>query len=362
MKVRTSRGPGRPAMRHEACGVVDRERFSSPAAAGSPAAGREDGPPGEVRGAGLRPSRPHPGPRERAAPHGLGADRGLALLAALLRLADHEPAAGRGSRGSGGGLGVLRGRAPLPRHRQLPGRRGRGRRAAPALHAGLPGVRPPARLHHRPRARAPAPRQAARRAQRPLRARASRAPSSGTSPRCAPPPGAGAWMRIHGTTHRRPLEVFEEEERPALAPWDGEPYELPDWRTATVHGPPDTRSVRLCPPTGGSARYEAGAISLDHLDPVGPGQRSSRGRCPGRRSRSTPPPASSRLPAGARRGPPPAPARAARPRSDRLSRSGYAEPGVGPSASVRGDHSPACKTDAVGKSFLAQALGYAAVR
>ena len=44
-----------------------------------------------------------------------------------------------------------------------------------------------------------------------------------------------AGLRIHGTTHRRPLEVFEEEERPALAPWDGEPYELPDWRTATVH-------------------------------------------------------------------------------------------------------------------------------
>ena len=27
-----------------------------------------------------------------------------------------------------------------------------------------------------------------------------------------------AGLRIHGTTHRRPLEVFEEEERPALAP------------------------------------------------------------------------------------------------------------------------------------------------
>ena len=44
-----------------------------------------------------------------------------------------------------------------------------------------------------------------------------------------------AGQRIHGTTHRRPLEVFQEEERPALAPWDGEPYEPPDWRTATVH-------------------------------------------------------------------------------------------------------------------------------
>ena len=44
-----------------------------------------------------------------------------------------------------------------------------------------------------------------------------------------------AGQRIHGTTRKRPLEVFEEEERPLLAPWDGEPYELPDWRTATVH-------------------------------------------------------------------------------------------------------------------------------
>ena len=42
----------------------------------------------------------------------------------------------------------------------------------PALHAGLPRVRPPARLHQRPRARAPAPRQAPGRAQRLLRARA----------------------------------------------------------------------------------------------------------------------------------------------------------------------------------------------
>ncbi len=28
-----------------------------------------------------------------------------------------------------------------------------------------------------------------------------------------------AGQRTHGTTHRRPLEVFREEERPALAPW-----------------------------------------------------------------------------------------------------------------------------------------------
>ena len=44
-----------------------------------------------------------------------------------------------------------------------------------------------------------------------------------------------AGQRIHGTTRKRPLEVFEEEERPLLAPWDGEPYEVPDWCTAKVH-------------------------------------------------------------------------------------------------------------------------------
>ena len=44
-----------------------------------------------------------------------------------------------------------------------------------------------------------------------------------------------AGQRVHGTTRRQPLEVFEKEERSALAPWDGEPYEITDWRTAKVH-------------------------------------------------------------------------------------------------------------------------------
>ena len=34
-----------------------------------------------------------------------------------------------------------------------------------------------------------------------------------------------AGMRVHGTTRRRPLQVFRDEERQALAEWDGEPYE-----------------------------------------------------------------------------------------------------------------------------------------
>ena len=44
-----------------------------------------------------------------------------------------------------------------------------------------------------------------------------------------------AGRRIHGTTRRQPLKVFLDEERPALAPWDGEPYEVTHWRTAKVH-------------------------------------------------------------------------------------------------------------------------------
>ena len=42
-------------------------------------------------------------------------------------------------------------------------------------------------------------------------------------------------MRIHGTTRRKPLVVFQDEERDTLLPWDGEPYEIADWRNAKVH-------------------------------------------------------------------------------------------------------------------------------
>ena len=44
-----------------------------------------------------------------------------------------------------------------------------------------------------------------------------------------------AGLRIHGTTRRQPLLVFLDEERPALLPWNGEPYEIADWRHAKVH-------------------------------------------------------------------------------------------------------------------------------
>ena len=58
----------------------------------------------------------------------------------------------------------------------------------------------------------------------------------------APPEGeAQSWclevvgMRIHGATLKQPLVVFQDEERDALLPWDEEPYEIADWRTAKVH-------------------------------------------------------------------------------------------------------------------------------
>lgn len=44
-----------------------------------------------------------------------------------------------------------------------------------------------------------------------------------------------AGKRVHGTTGRRPLEVFEAEERRALMPLPVTPYEPVIWKQATVH-------------------------------------------------------------------------------------------------------------------------------
>lgn len=44
-----------------------------------------------------------------------------------------------------------------------------------------------------------------------------------------------AGMRVHGTTRKLPLVVFNEQEKPALLPWDGEPYDVPDWHQVSVH-------------------------------------------------------------------------------------------------------------------------------
>jgi len=44
-----------------------------------------------------------------------------------------------------------------------------------------------------------------------------------------------AGQRVHGTTRRLPLVVFQEEEQSKLLPYDAEPYDIPFWHTATVH-------------------------------------------------------------------------------------------------------------------------------
>ena len=44
-----------------------------------------------------------------------------------------------------------------------------------------------------------------------------------------------AGLRVHGTTFRQPLVVFQDEERQALLPWNGDAYEIADWREAKVH-------------------------------------------------------------------------------------------------------------------------------
>jgi hypothetical protein len=52
---------------------------------------------------------------------------------------------------------------------------------------------------------------------------------------------AGPWclevagQRVHGTTRKLPLVVFEDEERAHLLPYDGIPYDVPLWRDVTVH-------------------------------------------------------------------------------------------------------------------------------
>ena len=65
-----------------------------------------------------------------------------------------------------------------------------------------------------------------------------------------------AGQRIHGTTRQQPLVVFQDEERAALTPWDGEPYEIAHWRTARVHPDHHIQCLQalysvpsdLCPP------------------------------------------------------------------------------------------------------------------
>ncbi len=42
-------------------------------------------------------------------------------------------------------------------------------------------------------------------------------------------------METHGTTKRKPFEVFRREEAPRLRPLPSEPFECPEWKKCTVH-------------------------------------------------------------------------------------------------------------------------------
>jgi hypothetical protein len=50
-----------------------------------------------------------------------------------------------------------------------------------------------------------------------------------------------AGRRLHGRTHRQPIEVFESEERAALKPLPAVPYEPVEWKDALVH--PDSHVI-----------------------------------------------------------------------------------------------------------------------
>jgi hypothetical protein len=42
-------------------------------------------------------------------------------------------------------------------------------------------------------------------------------------------------MEVHGTTKRKPFEVFQKEEAPHLRPLPSESFECPEWKKCTVH-------------------------------------------------------------------------------------------------------------------------------
>lgn len=82
-----------------------------------------------------------------------------------------------------------------------------------------------------------------------------------------------AGQRVHGTTRKLPLVVFEEEERAHLLPYDGILYDVPIWRDVVVH-PDHHVSVQYalysapgttCPPgTKLEARCDRALVKLYH--------------------------------------------------------------------------------------------------
>ena len=97
---------------------------------------------------------------------------------------------------------------------------------------------------------------------------------------------AGLWL--HGTTRRRPLQVFQNEERQALAPWDGEPYE--GHPLAHRQGPSRSpRGLPVRPLLGAVVPLSAGAAGGDRA-----GQQAGAHLPPGKAAQAPSPPASRR--------------------------------------------------------------------
>ena len=97
-----------------------------------------------------------------------------------------------------------------------------------------------------------------------------------------------AGQRVHGTTRRRPLQVFQDEERQALAPWDGEPYE----GSPLAHRQGPSRSPRglpVRPLLGAVVPLSAGAAGGDRA-----GQQAGAHLPPGKAAQAPSPPASRR--------------------------------------------------------------------
>ncbi len=69
-------------------------------------------------------------------------------------------------------------------------------------------------------------------------------------------------MTVHGTTHRRPCEVFQETERQAMKPLPDEPFETPAWKQCTVHNDHcifSARPITPCPADSLANRYGCAA-------------------------------------------------------------------------------------------------------
>ena len=202
----------------------------------------EDTPPGEVAEVDFGRLGPDPRSGHRPPPYAVWAlIVVLAYSTALLCLADLRPDAGGRHRRAGVGLDILRRRPSLPGHRQFPAGGGGSGRTASRIHPGIPGILPAPRLYSRRGQSQASQGQTQGGAGRPVRPRAplqgrrvSRACHTSGQRRSAgaamsrgsaftAPPAGNQWW----SSRTRSAE--------SLVPWDGEPYEIADWRDAKVH-------------------------------------------------------------------------------------------------------------------------------